>query len=186
MTNQNSSRRSFLLKSAVASTGLALLSSSQAFANLLTDQSPFKGYNQFSESSIDLRKGLLPTKGVQVKGRLYAKDGMTTVPDAKIEVWHLSPKTNKFTYKGHFFTNEEGHYSFYTDFPGKDEGKKPRIFFKASKNEVEIFTQLVLDPSGAYIMGDHWESNRQLGDKVFPVKSESSSLLKIQFNFTLY
>ncbi len=184
MTNQNSSRRSFLLKSTLATTGLALLTSSQVVANLTTNQSPYQGYNPYSEASVDLRKGILPISGVKVEGQLFAKDGKTVIPNAKIEVWHLSPNSNKYRHNGYFFTNEEGKYSFLTDFPSIESGS-PKIFFKASKDGVETFTQLVFVSNGANIMSDHWELNQQLGEKVLPKKIENSFYEQFEFNFTL-
>lgn len=184
MTNQNSSRRSFLLKSTLATTGLALLTSSQVVANLTTNQSPYLGYNPYSEASVDLRKGVLPMGGVKIQGQLFEKDGKTVIPNAKIEVWHLSPNSKKYRHNGHFFTDEEGNYSFLSDFPMKDSGS-PKIFFKATKDGVETFTQLVFLSNGANIMSDHWELNQQLGEKVLPKKIDNSFFKQFEFNFTL-
>jgi len=184
MTNQTSSRRSFLIKTAVVTTGLALVSSTQAFAKILDNESPYKGYNPFSENKTDLRKNFF-SKSILVKGIVYDEFGVSKISNAKIEVWHLSPNSEKFKHRGHFFTNENGEYKFITDFPNRYEGEKTKIYFKISSNEKATFTDLIFDSNFAYISYKHWESNNILKERLFPKLKTSGLQTTIQFNITL-
>ena len=104
--------------------------------------------------------------------------------NAKIEVWHLSPNSKKYRHNGFFYTDEDGKYSFHTDFPSRESGS-PKIFFKATKDGVETFTQLVFVSNGVNVMSDHWELNQKLGKKVLPKCISNASLKKFEFNFIL-
>ncbi len=186
MTNQKNSRRSFLMKSVAASAGITLLSSTKMLANIVENETPFEGYNPFSKATNDLRNNINHADGIKITGKIFNKSGTKGVPEAKIEVWHLSPQSEKYRNHGHFFTDNEGFYSFITNFPSRERGKKPKIFFKISKGSSTVFTQLLIDSHRAYILNDHWEHNRELGGYVFPKYRKTLSNTQIEFNLSLY
>lgn len=178
------SRRLFLRNSAIATTGIALFSST-TFANAFTiDDSPFEGYNPYAEEKTDLRTSTLFGKHITVKGKIFDKTGTSPLFNATIEVWHLSPDSNKYKHQAKLTTNSSGEYSFITDFPRKEKGKMNRIYFKISNGNTTYFTELLINDFGAFITDKHWEENNQLGDKLFPKKEGSLNKATITFNIT--
>ncbi|MDH5413596.1 MAG: hypothetical protein OEW87_05610, partial [Flavobacteriaceae bacterium] len=162
-------RRSFLGKSLIATAGLVFISSSSTLKAFTGNDSPYMGYNPFTEEKTDLRTTVFG-KHISVKGAIYDKTGSIPLPNAKVEVWHLSPNSTKFRHRAKLKTDSTGEYQFITDFPNKEKGKTPRIFFKITTDDQSYFTELLITSSDAHITGKHWEENRQLGDKLFPIK----------------
>ncbi|MBV1922743.1 MAG: hypothetical protein KUG68_01810 [Flavobacteriaceae bacterium] len=186
MTNQKNSRRSFLLKSAAATAGLAMFSTTKTLASIVENGTPFEGYNPYSEATNDLRSSIVHAKGIKVEGRIFNKSGSQGIAQAKIEVWHLSPQSKKYRNQGHFFTDNDGFYTFISDIPEREDGKMPRIYFKISNGTSNVFTQLLFDSNRAYILNDHWEYHRNLGGYVFPKLRKVRSVTQIEFNISLY
>lgn len=179
------SRRLFLRKSAIATTGVAIFSST-TFANTFTsDDSPFEGYNPYAEETTDLRKSSIFGKHITVKGKIYDKTGTFTLPSTTIEVWHLSPNSNKYKHHAKLTTNNNGEYNFVTDFPNRGNGKMPRIYFKVSNSSTTYFTELLVNDFGAHITGKHWEENNKLGKKLLPIKEDYSNISKVTFNILI-
>jgi len=170
--------------SAFAITGLAVLTPALTSA-FNTAESPYLGYNPYVEIKTDLRTGIFNTNSVTVKGTIYEKDGATPLKNATVEVWHLSPNSSKYRHRAKIFADEQGNYEFITDFPNKEEGKNARIYFKVSNSEKSNFTELILNSSGSYITGEHWEKNQKLGDKLFPKKASFADQTRIQFNISI-
>lgn len=187
MTNIKNSRRSFLIKSVAASAGIALFSTTKTLASIVENETPFEGYNPFSNATNDLRNSAIHAKGIKVTGRIFNKSGSKGISQAKIEVWHLSPQSEKYRNRGHFFTDNEGFYSFVSHIPNREKGKMPRIYYKISDGNSTVFTKLLFDSNSAYIMNDHWESNRSLGKYVFPkFRKNHINMNQIEFNISLY
>src|SRR5690606_6205413 len=178
------SRRLFMRNSAFAITGLAVLTPTITSA-FNAHESRFLGYNPYAETKTDLRTGIFNTNSVTIKGTIYENDGSTPVNNATVEVWHLSPNSSKYRHRAKIIADKQGNYEFITDFPNKEEGKNARIYFKVSNSEKSIFTELLLNNSGAQITCEHWKKNQQLGDKLFPEKSELMNQLHIQFNISV-
>jgi len=155
----NTSRRLFLRNNAIATTGMALLSSTFALHALTREESPFKGYKPYAKEKSDLRGSTLLGKHLTVKGKIFDKSGTLSVTNAKLEVWHLSPHSAKYNHRAKLKTNSSGEYQFMTDFPNREFGTSAKIFFKVSNNETSYFTELSLNNYGAYITGKHWEEN---------------------------
>jgi hypothetical protein len=82
-------------------------------------------------------------------------------------------------------TNSDGEYRFITDFPNNETGKAARIYFKISNNEKSYFTEVYLNQFGAYISGEHWKQNNQLGKKLFPKKETFLNHSTITFNLSI-
>lgn len=179
------SRRLFLRKTAFATTGIVMISSTSILNAFSVDNSPFMGYNAYAEEKTDLRSSSFSEKYITVKGKIYDKNGLFSMPHTTIEVWHLSPNSSKYRHQGKMKTNDTGEYHFITDFPNKEEGKASRVYFKVSTNETTYFTELLLNDFGAHITGKHWEENRQLGEKLFPLKEGSKKSSTITFNISI-
>jgi protocatechuate 3,4-dioxygenase beta subunit len=171
-------------KSAFAITGLAVLTPVLTSA-FTASESPYLGYNQYAETKSDLRAGIFNTNSVTVKGTIYKKDGTSPIKNATVEVWHLSPNSTKYRHRAKLQTDEQGNYEFITDFPNKEEGKSPRIYFKVSNSEDSSFTELILNNSGAHISCEHWKKNNQLGDKLFPKREDFLNQSTVQFNISI-
>lgn len=181
----NTSRRLFLRKSAMATTGAVFLSSTSVINALTLESSPFNGYNPYAEEKTDLRASSLFGDHVTVTGTIFDKTGISPVPNVLIEVWHLSPNSNKYGHKAKLRTNEKGEYQFITDFPNKEEGKMPRIYFKVSSKNDTYYTDLAINNFGAIISDKHWEKNNQLGEKLFPKKGSILGQTIITFNISI-
>jgi len=179
----NASRRVFLRNTLFATSGVALLSSPlHAFSN---STCPFEGYNPFAEQKTDLRSSGFFGQHVIVQGTVYDSVGNQPLTNASIEIWHLSPNSNKFRHRGKMLTNNLGEYKFLTDYPNKEIGKNARIYFKISGATDSYFTELVLNQSGAYVSSDHWSRNNQLGKEMFPKKETFLNQTSIQFNLSI-
>ena len=179
------SRRLFLRKSAIATAGVALLSSSSIATTLTNNNSPFDGYNPYTEENTDLRVASFNGKHLNVKGKIYDKTGTFPLSNATIEIWHLSPNSNSYKHHAKLKTDTNGQYNFVTDFPNRENGKMPRIYFKLSNNNTIYFTELLVNDFGAHITDKHWEENNQLGDKLFPLKVGSTKSSTVEFNVSI-
>jgi hypothetical protein len=180
----NTSRRLFLRNTAIATTGMAFLSSSTVLHALTNEESPFKGYNPYAEEKTDLRTTILGEQ-LRVKGVLYEKSSMKPLENASIEVWHLSPNSTKYKHRGKLRTNEAGEYNFITDYPNHEIDKVPRVYFKVTHSGDEVFTDLVLNKTGAHISDNHWEANKHLGDKLFPTSEKNLNTSIINYNLSI-
>ncbi len=180
-----SSRRSFIAKTTLAVMGTTLLTTSTSFATLLKTSYPFEGYQPVLDYKNDMRT-LLSEKSLKVSGTLYTSvTDLQPCANALVEVWHLSPNSIEFNHKGKITTDENGKYTFYTDFPNRKEGYKPRIFFKATAEGKTVFTELIMDTHQAHISHAHWEQNKHLGNKLFPIYMPSKTEGEIHFNFII-
>ena len=179
---ESTSRRNFLQKSAMATTGLALLSS--GVANAFSSEIPYDGYNPYSEVKTDLRTTIFGDH-VRIKGVVYDITGTIPLSNAAVEVWHLSPQSKKFRHRAKLKTDALGRYTFITDFPSKDHAKANRIYFKVSNSDSVQFTELFVDKQGANITAKHWQENNQLGEKLLPTTEMSLDALTINFNVSL-
>lgn len=179
---ESTSRRHFLQKSAMATTGLALLSS--GVANAFSSEIPYSSYNPYSEEKTDLRTTIFGDH-IRIKGVVFDVTGSIPLSNATIEVWHLSPQSKKFRHRAKLKTDSFGRYNFITDFPSKDDAEAKRIYFKISNNDAVQFTELFVDKQGANITSKHWQENNQLGEKLLPTTELSFDTLTINFNISL-
>ena len=180
------SRRSFLRNSAIAATGLSLLSSTQILKAATTVRSPYKGYNPYAPIATDMRRLSLSGKSIKVSG-IVCKDLniKSACSNATVEVWHLSPNSKKYNHCSKLFTDEQGRYSFITNTPNSEKGKLARIYFKVSHNGAVQYSELLLNSTGGLITGEHWEKNRELGEDVYPTSTVRSNQTNIKFNLSL-
>jgi len=178
----SSSRRLFLQKSALATTGLAFLSS--GVVNAFSAEIPFEGYNPYAEEKNDLRTSSFG-EHIRIKGVVLDQTGSLPLSNVMIEVWHLSPESNKYRHHAKFKTDSAGCYNFITDFPAKDESKANKIYFKLSDNSSERFNELYVDRQGANITCKFWKENQQLGEKLLPTTEKLLGALTINFNMSL-
>lgn len=179
---KRTSRRIFLSKTAIATTGLAFLSTETLSA--FTKDTHLEGYNQFAEEKTDLRTSILGNH-VQIEGVVFDKTGSIPLSNATIEVWHLSPNSTKYRHRAKLKTNQKGAYRFITDFPQRETAKTPKIFFKITHEGETYFTELAVDQTGAYITSKHWEQSQGLGEKLFPVTSKFLNKSNINFNLLI-
>jgi len=180
---ESTSRRLFLQKSAMATTGLALLSS--GVANAFSSEIPYHGYNPYSEEKTDIRTTIFE-KHVRVKGTVYDKTGTTPLPNALVEVWHLSPNSSKYRHRTKLRTDNQGRYNFITDFPNRETAQVSRIYFKLSHNGNSNYTELAVDQTGASVTSKHWEENQHLGNKIHPSSENFLQTTTINFNVSIY
>ncbi|WP_157961059.1 hypothetical protein [Lutibacter citreus] len=183
--NHNSSRRLFLRNTAMVTTGIALFSSTSAINAFTKEACPFEGYNPYAEETSDLRTSSIYGKHLSVEGIIFDKTGTFPLSNTSVEVWHLSPNSNKYKHQAILKTNNKGEYNFVTDFPNKETGKMSRIYFKVSNNSKTYFTELLVNDFGAHITGKHWEENYQLKEKLFPLKEGASNFSTVQFNISI-
>jgi protocatechuate 3,4-dioxygenase beta subunit len=91
---------------------------------------------------------ILTVRGT-VSGR-RGRDGFVPIARARVEIWHASPTgiydndTDGYLYRGHFFTDEDGSYSFETATPmGYRDGPFDRpahIHYKVTADRFEPLT----------------------------------------------
>lgn len=177
-------RRSFLGKTLMATAGLACISSTSSLQAFTGNQNPYKGYNPYAQRKTDLRVNALG-KHVAISGKIYDSKGETPLANITVEVWHLSPGSEKFRHRAKLMTNAHGDYEFITDLPNREIGKYHKIYFKVSKASKTYFTELSFNRFGAHISDKHWENNNQLEDKLlFPTYATFLNRSSIQFNIS--
>ncbi|SNR39206.1 hypothetical protein SAMN04488009_1320 [Maribacter sedimenticola] len=182
---KNYPRRLFLGKSLLGAAGLICVPTGAIAKDIGANNSPFKGYTSYTDVKTDLRTSFLG-KEVSVSGKIYNATGKTTIPNALVEVWHLSPEKNVYKHRGKMFTNDDGAYQFITDWPNREPGKQHRIYFKVSNEGKTIFTELLFSDLGAHITDKHWEQNQQLAENIlFPSFSTFLNKSTIDFNISI-
>lgn len=184
MIQNNSSRRAFLRKTAIASASVALFSGS-AISAVLEDPSQGLGYNSFAPFKVDLRKSYTNIAAVKVQGVLFDKTTLMPISNAKIEVWHISPNSNKIKHRAYFYTDQQGGYTFVTDFPDHEPQLKPRIQFRLSYKGNYRFNELIFDTHQAYISHKQYKEYKALGPDFYPQLTRESGSFSIQFNQSL-
>lgn len=176
--NNLRNRRNFIRNSIFGITGLSCGTTAIAKAYFSMDE-PFEGYNPFSEETTDLRQSKFYGDDLVVKGTLFNKTSHQALEFAQIEVWHLSPNSNKYRNRGKFMTDANGRYKFITQIPSKELGKPRKVFFKITLKNKSYYTQLIIGDNGAYITGEHWEHHL----KDFPEFSKVNKTSFVTFDF---
>jgi hypothetical protein len=174
-------RRKFLKNVALTSTGVIFLSSTSILQAFGPKGKNLDDSNTFANQKSDLRKQLLSDNYVTIQGRLHSHDSLKDFSKTSVEVWHLSPD-NSEEYRANIKVNANGEYSFVTDFPGKTEGKNPRLFFKIVNQTKVINAELILNNFGAYVDDKYYVDNLALGDKLFPKTYIINNEKYINFN----
>lgn len=169
-----STRRNFLKKSAFATVGISLLSSSILNAESIT------GTN-FDLSGPDLRTGLFLENYIAVSGKVYDKQSLLPKANA---VLHVLSGNSRNTIAS-INVDNEGSYRFVCDFPQKEFGKSARLYLKLSTPESFYTTELILSEFGAHITDKHWELNQTLGNRLFPQKQSREDFSEINFNLSI-
>ena len=177
-------RRGFLGKTALAGAGLAFITSTNSLFAFSNNNSPFKGYNPFAEEKNDLRTNPFG-KHITISGKIYDAQGESTLSNAKVEVWHLSPNSKKFRHQAKLKTDEQGRYSFITDIPAVGDNKTRKIFFKVSNKDHVYFTQLYVLERTASFNSTHWEDNQSLGKKLATKTVNGHNKMTVEFNISL-
>ena len=146
--------------------------------------SPYNGYKNLAVISNDLRSD--PFGDVlEVRGNLYACDRTVPLSDVSIEVWHLSPNSEKFNHRARFHTEEFGHYRFLTDMPGRELGKNYKIYFKISYRAETYFTALSFSNSSVFI-ANRLNRNKQIIEESKPSELRALKLNMTRINFDIY
>lgn len=183
--SKSTSRRVFLRKTALVTSGLALLPSTSLLHAMTPKKCPFDGYLPSELWNNDLRKTYNNVPQVRISGTIYDALGLLPKPDTVIEMWHLSPGSDQYSHRGKTLTDSYGQYSFITDFPSNEEGRAARLYFKLGSANSGYFTELILNELGGHISGTHWEQNRVLGSKMFPGLKMEGDHFNVTFNMTL-
>jgi hypothetical protein len=177
-------RRNFLKNAALASSGILFLSSTtmvRAFEN----QCPFEGYNPYSEDKTDSRVSSLFGNHVVIKGKVFDKMSLKEVSTAKVEVWHLSPNSTSYGHQAKMKVTPDGEFNFITDFPNRETGKFPKVYFKVTSNDKVYFTELSLTADNAFINNKHFEENLVLGKNLLPTNRLVDNVPTITFNIAV-
>lgn len=184
MENQYA-RRNFLKNVALASSGVAFLSSTSILSAFNGNNSPFEGYNPYAEQKTDLRTSTLFGKHVTVKGKIFDKTNLKENASATVEVWHLSPNSKNYKHQAKMKVDANGNYNFITDYPNREEGKYSKIYFKVTSNDKIYFTELNICSNNAYINDKHFKDNIVLENNLFPTHKTSDNLTTINFNIAI-
>ena len=145
------------------------------------EHSPYPGYSPLAPVKNDLRVSVSGAD-VQIHGRIFdLQDKILTNP-LKIEIWHLSPNSEKYSHRAITYSDEIGRYRFITDLPNREMGHNYKIYLKISNGNQRYFTHLSFNHCTAFISTR--ESNGRLGHYVDNSKLKDS-LLTDRFIFCL-
>jgi len=184
MLNSNS-RRVFLRKTALLASGLTLLPSSTLLQAMPLNECPFDGYLPGEIWNNDLRKFQENVPNVRVSGTVYDALGLLPKPNTIMELWHLSPNSEKYAHRGKTLTDANGSYTFITDFPNNEAGRAARLYLKIGTSSSCYFTELIINDFGAHITSAHWERNNILQSKMYPQLKLGENQYEVTFNMTL-
>lgn len=174
-------RRNFLKNVALATSGVAFLSSTSILQAFNKDGCPYEGYNPYSEEKADLRSSVLFGNHITIKGKIFSRSN-TPASQTTLEVWHLSPGSEKYRHQAKVRVNQDGEYSFVTDFPNREKGKYPKVFFRISNGTQVTYTELSLTENDAFINHKHYDENRELGADMFPTLKTVNNQKVVTFN----
>ncbi|NNE27167.1 MAG: hypothetical protein HKN09_10010 [Saprospiraceae bacterium] len=178
------SRRSFVENLTLATSGIALLSST-SFLNAFNSKTDvLEGYNPYAGTNPDMRQGIFENY-IKVTGTVYSKETEQPISGALVEVWHLSPNSKKYRHRAKLKTDANGQYSFLTDPPNKEKGQMPAIHFKLSTVNDSYCSRLWIHKNTAFISSEHWARNQGLGDRLLPKKEIHTFHETITFNLSI-
>lgn len=175
-------RRNFLKKVALAGSGVAFLSSTSILQAFNGNDCPYEGYNPYSEEKTDLRASVFSGNHITITGKVYSKSNLNPVSNAIVEVWHLSPNSKRYRHQAKMKVNQNGEYTFITDFPNRELGRYPKVFFKITDGHKVTFTELSISNNNAYVNQKHYEENIELGNNLFPTNKTINNQQIITFN----
>jgi hypothetical protein len=178
-------RRNFLKNVALVSTGVAFLSSTTIGNAFSKEECPYDGYNPYAAAKADMRLSSLFGNHVKIEGQIFDKISLNEISTATVEVWHLSPDSQKYRHQAKLKVNQNGAYSILTDLPNKEQGRLPKVFFKITVNDRVYFTELAIASNNAYINHKHYEDNLALGSELFPTHQVNNNLTTIKFNIAV-
>lgn len=175
-------RRNFLKNVALAASGVAVLSPTSVLQAFNKGDCPYEGYNPFAEEKADMRLSKFSGNHVTIEGKILSKSNLSAASGATLEVWHLSPDSSKYRHQAKIKLDENGAYRFITDFPNKEAGKYPKMFFKISEGNKVVFTELSLTTTDAYINDKHYAENKALKEDMFPTTAYVNNQHVVTFN----
>lgn len=139
-------------------------------------------------------EGLQGTR-IELKGKVFKSDCVTTIKDALVEIWHCNTEgeydndSDEFRQRARLKTNEKGEYSFRTILPGKylnGELYRPsHIHYRVTeKNSQELISQIYFkgDP---HITEDPWASRDKAKHRILPIILEDTKG-NLTINFDIY
>lgn len=208
MAEQRFKRRTFLRAGPVALTSFTLATCSRSLSNNQR-QSNATSPAEPSELALTPACGDEPTPP-QTEGPFYTPDsperrsllepGLSGTPiiitgqvlsaqcdpiaDALVDVWHTNDQgeydNNGYTFRGHQFTDSEGHYWIETIAPGLYPGRTRHIHVKVQAPQQQVLTTQLYFPDEPSNQGDFLFSSRLL-----MAIEESSEGQKAVFNFVV-
>ena len=118
-------------------------------------------------------------------GTVYAKDCITPVPNALLDVWQANDDGDYdnvgYDFRGKFNADSSGNYAIETKLPGKylngNQFRPRHIHFKISgQGSPELTTQLYFDGDTS-IPADPWASDPDAVDRIIPLTTDSGGAM---------
>lgn len=177
-------RRRVFLKNVVIAMASTILTPS-IFAEQAVKNKDKMGVDTKQMSHIlDLRTGL-KRNFVSFKGIVYDKSGLSSQAGVTIVISNQTSGLFKTNRMSKIKTNEKGEYHFLVDYPEKEKGKMPRLKFDIANGVNAYSSEVLLNDFSANISGNHWQLNRQLGDKLFPLRKKIDNGVEVLLNLSV-
>ena len=126
-----------------------------------------------------------------ITGTVYAKDCITPVPNALIDVWQANNdgEYEDINFRGKIYTDEGGNYAFESIHPGKylngSYYRPSHIHYKVVyKNNPDFVTQLYFEGDNSIDI-DPWASDPSALDRIIPFTIDDNSNLNGVFDIYL-
>ena len=195
-------------KDFIVSTSLAAFSLSAFGAAIRQSDGQFKGdcettndilgpyYRPDAPTRSDMTfEGISGTR-VEVKGKVFASDCVTILPNALVEIWHCGANgqydndSEEFRHRAKWITDEEGRYSFKTIIPGKylnGELYRPsHIHYRVTEESSSELISQIYFKGDPHIERDPWASDKKASHRTLEIVPEDvSGNLVILFNIYL-
>ena len=126
-----------------------------------------------------------------ITGTLYAKDCISPIPNALIDVWQANHDGGyeDVDYRGEIYSDDNGNYSFESILPGKylngSNFRPSHIHFKVTYlNNPSLVTQLYFEGDTSIDI-DPWASDPDAADRIIPLTTDQNQNLNGVFDIYL-
>jgi catechol 1,2-dioxygenase len=187
-------KRRQALKSFISASILPFLPFRQLFAAdecITTDDILGPYFSEGAPNISNIAPAIAEVPRLYITGTVYAKDCVTPIPNALIDVWQANNDGayEDIDYRGKIYTDEAGNYAFESIQPGKylngSTYRPSHIHYKVVyANNPEFVTQLYFEGDTSIDI-DPWASNPSAVDRIIPLTTDDNSNLNGVFDIYL-
>ena len=187
-------KRRQALKSFISASILPFLPFRQLFAAdecITTDDILGPYFSEGAPNISNIAPAIAEVPRLYITGTVYAKDCVTPIPNALIDVWQANNDGayEDIDYRGKIYTDEAGNYAFESIQPGKylngSTYRPSHIHYKVVYANNPVFVTQLYFEGDTSIDIDPWASNPSAVDRIIPLTTDDNSNLNGVFDIYL-